>query len=68
MKRYVYGKGFVTAHVAYYLEAFTFESSQYTFHSVQALKPYDRCELYKSSYEFQEKLEESSVAASLIFH
>jgi len=34
---------------------------------VQALKPYDRCKLYKFSYEFQVKLEEASVAAQLNF-
>ena len=41
------------------------ESSQYKLHLVQALKPYDRCKLYKFSYEVQVKLEEASVAAKL---
>ena len=43
------------------------ESSQYKLHLVQALKPYDRCKLYKVSYEFQVKPEEASVAAKLNF-
>lgn len=67
MKRYVYGKGFFPAHAAHSPEAFTSESSQYKLHLVQALKPYDRCKLYKFSYEFQVKLEEASVAAKLNF-
>ena len=66
-KRYVYGKGFIPAHVAHSPEAFISESSQYKLHLVQALKPYDRCKLYKFSYEFQVQLEEASVAAMLNF-